>query len=362
MKGDKVKLEHSMQMRCLYQISNVRGRKLLELFPQYSKAIIYRHVKKSINLESPFDKRKLNKGRPPKLSTKDKRKVLRTIKYLREEVGSFTSKRVQIESGVTHVCNKSIRNILNKAGYFYLKSRKKGLLTMQDLIKRVRFCRKVKRHRLSQHFWSKRISIYLDGKGFAYKQNPKDQARAPKAREWRRKGEGLSYGCTSKGKKEGCVNANFIVGISHSKGVVLCEQYFGPINGKKFAEIVENSLPACLQNSVNPRERRILMDNCPRQNSRVARDAFDKIGAAVFLIPARSPDLNPIENLFHIISRKLSEDALDQDIQKETFSEFSDRVRQTMLTFEASKIDKIIDTMDKRINLIMKRRGQRLKY
>ena len=142
----------------------------------------------------------------------------------------------------------------------------------------------------------------------------------------------------------------------------MCEQYFGPINGKKFADIVENSLPACLLDSVNPREKRVLMDNCPRQNSKIAREAFDKIGATVFLIPARSPDLNPIENFFHIISRKLSEDAIDRDIQKETFTEFSDRVRQTMLNFDTSKIDRIIGTMDKRINLIIKRRGQRLKY
>ena len=43
------------------------------------------------------------------------------------------------------------------------------------------------------------MSLCVDGKGFQYKQNPRDQARAPKAREWRKKSEGLSYGCTARG-------------------------------------------------------------------------------------------------------------------------------------------------------------------
>ena len=45
--------------------------------------------------------------------------------------------------------------------------------------------------------------MYLDGKGFVYKCNPIGQARAPKARAWRKKGEGLDLNCTAKGKKEG---------------------------------------------------------------------------------------------------------------------------------------------------------------
>ena len=41
-----------------------------------------------------------------------------------------------------------------------------------------------------------------------------DQASAPKAREWHKKGEGLDNGCTSKGNKEIAVNHNFMGGTS----------------------------------------------------------------------------------------------------------------------------------------------------
>ena len=92
----KISHEHSTQIRAAYQLSGVRGRKLLQIFPQYSKAAIYRHIKKPLNGEPVFDKRKMNKGRPKKLSIQDERSIIRTIPKLREEVGNFTSKRVQL--------------------------------------------------------------------------------------------------------------------------------------------------------------------------------------------------------------------------------------------------------------------------
>ena len=115
------------------------------MFPQYSRSAIYKHAKKPLNSEPVFDKRKLNKGRPRKLSVQDERSIIRAVLKLREEVGWFTSKRVQLESGVKYVCNRQIRNVMHKAGYRYLTSRKKGLLHAKDLKARHKFCQKIRR-------------------------------------------------------------------------------------------------------------------------------------------------------------------------------------------------------------------------
>ena len=93
-----------------------------------------------------------------------------------------------------------------------------------------------------------------------------------------KKSERLFYGCTSTGKKEGSTNSNFIVGISFRKGVVLCEQCFGPITRTKFAHIVDSSFHSAFENSINPR-------------------AVARIGGLVFKITPRSPDLNPTEKV-----------------------------------------------------------------
>ena len=89
-------------IRALYQISNARGKKLLDMFPQYSKTQGYVHAKKPINGKAGFDKRKLNKGRPKKLSVQDTRSIKRTFLKRRRTKRTFISKRVQLQAGVTH--------------------------------------------------------------------------------------------------------------------------------------------------------------------------------------------------------------------------------------------------------------------
>ena len=361
-KCTNVTLEHSCQIRAAYQLAGIKGQRLLQMFPQYCKAAIYKHAKKPINGEPHFDKRKLNKGRPPKTSCQDSRSVVRTVHNLRRLEGSFTSWRIQVESGVTNVCNRTVRRLLNKSGYYYLQSRKKGLLFKSDLKKRLSFCRNIRTLKVGQEFWNEGISFYLNGKGFEYKMNPMDQARAPATREWRLKGEGLKFGCVAKGKKEGSKKANFMIAISHGKGVVLCKQYFGAITGQKFADIVEKEFPVAFKNSSNPHSKEFLMDGCPRQNSKVARNAITKTGAKIFPIPPRSPDLNPIENFFNLTQKKLREEAVVKKIRKETFEEFSQRVIDSVMNYPAKEIDAIIESMDRRVSLVIKAKGQRIKY
>lgn len=157
--------------------------------------------------------------------------------------------------------------------------------------------------------------------------------------EWRKRSEGLKRGCTAKGSKEGAVNVNFMVGISYHNGVVLCEQYSGAINGRKMADMIHSAFPPAFQKSIDPKGKRVLQDGCPRQNSKKARDALHSIGAKVLKIPARSPDLNPIENFFNSVTQKLREQALANDIRKETCEQFSERVKKTMMEYPSEEID-----------------------
>ena len=63
--------------------------------------------------------------------------------------------------------------------------------------------------------------------------------RSPSAREWRKRDEGLKLECTAKSSKEVLVNINFMVGISHSKGVVLCRHYKKALTADKMVQIIE---------------------------------------------------------------------------------------------------------------------------
>ena len=114
------------------------------------------------------------------------------------------------------------------------------------------------------------------------------------------------------------------MGISHSTGVVLAEEY-EKLNGPWFAKFVQATLKKVLMDCavLKGKEKLLLvMDNDPSQRSMVAKDALQEIDAELVEISARSPDLNPIENIFHNIKRSLREDALKRKIIREDFESF----------------------------------------
>lgn len=356
-----VNLVHSCEMGALHQKAGVPISELKKLFPMYSRRTIDRHAKRPLGDIS--ERKKNAGGRPRKVTDQDRRAILRTVLSLRRNQGAnFTSGRIKVVAGVTHLSNRTVRRVLNNAGYKFLQARRKGLLNAVDLQKRLKFCKTIRRRNLGLEFWRRGISFYLDAKGFQYKTNPQDQARAPRACQWRKRNEGLELGLTRKCSKAGVVNINFMVAISHGKGVVLCETYEGSINAERMATIVDEHFDRAFQASSNPTTRRFLMDNCPRQKSKKALDAYKRVNAMVFCIPPRSPDLNPIENFFHQVTQELTKQALEQNITKETKAEFTERVRSTMVNYPTAKIDKIIDSMPKRVVKVIQGRGRRTKY
>ena len=360
----KIPLDVSIYIRYLYQDKGVRVKEILERFPDYSQASIYRHVKKPIGSKEVFDHRHLNKGRPQKLDLRDERSILRQIPKLRETAGSFTAVRIRFECGLENIVSaRTVRRMLNRNNYHYLQSRKKGLLTRKDLVLRHKFALKISR-RLPANFWKEGISFYLDGVAFTHKYNPSDQARSTRSMAWRKKCEGLSLNCTAKGSKAGTGGkmAHFIVAIAYGHGVVCCEQYTDNMSGKLFASFVREHFKEIFSKSANPRGMLFLQDGDPSQNSKLARDAISSVGARLFSIPARSPDLNPIENMFNLVRTKLHGDALDKNITRETFEQFSSRVKETMENFSIDLLDRTIESMNGRIKNIIGKKGLRLKY
>ena len=154
-----------------------------------------------------------------------------------------------------------------------------------------------------------------------------------------------------------------MVAISKGKVVVLRKQHLEVITGSKFARIKRTEFDGVFTASCNPDDKVFLQDCCPRQNSACARRALERIGATIFRIPFRSPDLNCIENLFYLVNKKLQTDTIDNNTEKKkTFEEFSERKENIMRNFNVETIDKIIGTMAKRITEVIKHKGQRIKY
>lgn len=328
-----------------------------------SPATVYRYRKKNIT-ETQKCTKKGNVGRPRKLNQRNLRNLIRGLKCLRRENRNFTSKAVAEFAGISsrEASNRTIRRALNREGYRYLQARKKGVLMKNDLQKRLQFAKKI-RSCFSPDLWTNDINFYLDGVSFTHKRNPADEARAPKGRIWRKTREGLDFGATAKGSKEGNGGkmTHFLVAISYDQGVIDCEQYEN-MNGEYFAQYVERKFPLLFQRVKKKHSKLWIQDGVPCQNCAAAKKKFIETGANLLPIPPRSPDLNPIENLFHIVRIKLQNDALTHNITKETYDSFSQRVSDTIQSISVDSINNIISTMNKRIGMIIDRKGQRIKY
>ncbi|CAB4035379.1 Hypothetical predicted protein [Paramuricea clavata] len=95
-----VPVKTSLYMRYLFQEKGVRGSQLLQAFPKYSKATVYRHVKLPIDDCERHDKRKYNKGRPRKLTVREERNLVRELRKLRATIGSFSASRLRTAAGI----------------------------------------------------------------------------------------------------------------------------------------------------------------------------------------------------------------------------------------------------------------------
>ena len=142
----------------------------------------------------------------------------------------------------------------------------------------------------------------------------------PKSRLWRKRGEGLSL--TTKGSKDlaGGKRLHLLVAILHGKGVICAEPYV-KMDGPYFARFIRHHFPILFditRKYGNANLKLFVMDNDPSQTSAIARKALNNIRAKMQVIPARLPDLNPIENLFHIVRKKMEAEILEKNISHGT--------------------------------------------
>jgi len=111
-----------------------------------------------------------------------------------------------------------------------------------------------------------------------------------------------------------------------------------------------------------PHSRIFVQDGDPGQNGTIARKALDAIGAKLFSIPPQGPDLNPVENVFHLVKRSLTREAKEKKITYESVEQYCERIRNTFKILDRTVIDNIISTMPKRINAIRNDGGSRIRY
>ena len=98
---------------------------------------------------------------------------------------------------------------------------------------------------------------------------------------------------------------------------------------------------------------------------------MDIEGIKLFKIPPRSPDLNPIENLFYQVyicifviqvKEKLRHQAKAKQITHESRENFTIRVKEFLENYPITQINALIASMPRIVAQVISAKGQRIDY
>ena len=88
-----------------------------------------------------------------------------------------------------------------------------------------------------------------------------------------------------------------MVAILYGKGVLDCKQY-DKMTSSYFEDYINCKFPILFQKADKLQSKLWIQDGCPSQNGKAAKIAMRESGSDLLSIPPRSPNINPIKNLF----------------------------------------------------------------
>ena len=94
-------------------------------------------------------------------------------------------------------------------------------------------------------------------------------------------------------------------------------------------------------------------DNDPKHTSKLAKNWFKDNGFTVMKWPAQSPDLNPIEHLWHHLKKKLNE----YENPPHSLHELWERVEREWNTIDKSVCQGLIESMPRCVAAVLKVKG-----
>ena len=101
---------------------------------------------------------------------------------------------------------------------------------------------------------------------------------------------------------------------------------------------------------------RLQQDNDPKHTSRVAKEFLQENVPSVMDWPSNSPDLNPIENLWAVLKRKV------ELRQPKNIGELESFMEEEWTTIPQDIIKNLVGSMKQICKLVIENKGERIPY
>ena len=146
-------------------------------------------------------------------------------------------------------------------------------------------------------------------------------------------------------------------GCIHSTGIGLCKTYEGRVDRFEYKNILETCLIPSMETFTTSSEQLIFQqDNAPAHRSQLIEQYLNNKQIKTLKWPARSPDLNLIENIWSYVDREL--------IKKKITSKakLKEEIEHIWKIIPNSLIESLYKSMKTRCNLIIKNKGGHIPY
>ncbi len=173
-------------------------------------------------------------------------------------------------------------------------------------------------------------------------------------RVWRKSGEAQNPCCLKSSVK--FPQSVMIWAAMSSAGVGPLCFLKSTVNAAIYQEILEHFMLPSADKLYGDADFIFQQDLAPAHTAKSTKSWFNDHGVTVLDWPANSPDLNPIENLWGIVKRKM------RDTRPNNADDLKATVKDTWSSIPPQQCHKLITSMPRRIEAVIKAKGAPTKY
>ncbi len=173
-------------------------------------------------------------------------------------------------------------------------------------------------------------------------------------RVWRKSGEAQNPCCLKSSVK--FPQSVMIWAAMSSAGVGPLCFLKSTVNAAIYQEILEHFMLPSADKLYGDADFIFQQDLAPAHTAKATKSWFNNHGVTVLDWPANSPDLNPIENLWGIVKRKM------RNKRPKNADELKATIKATWASIPPQQCHKLITSMPRRIEAVIKAKGAPTKY